>query len=166
MACSVLEALGYVHNCGIVHLDVKPSNILIDRSGRALLTDFGIARRFTLPSGTTPEVITGSALYLSPEQAAGRAVDGRSDIYSMGVVLFEMAAGFLPVIAASAEEMVQCKRATPDEFFIGTPSAASPFISASLERIILQATAARPQERYQECKPFLDDLRRLPHRRP
>ena len=154
---AILDALSYAHGKGIVHLDVKPSNIIIDRSGIPFLLDFGLA----LPMANVPAckgVVVGSALYMSPEQASAGKLDGRSDIYAMGVVLFEMAAGILPVAPVSAEEIIQCKRVAPDSFFTVKPSEASPLISEALERVILKATASRPGDRYQVCAQFKRDL--------
>src|SRR3712207_2804182 len=95
-AIEIARALGAAHACGIVHRDIKPQNILIDEEGTAKVTDFGIARSLTEEGLTAEGRVLGTTDYVSPEQALGHAVDGRSDVYSLGVVLFEMLAGDVP----------------------------------------------------------------------
>jgi serine/threonine-protein kinase len=148
----ILDALSYVHSRGMVHRDVKPSNILIDSRGSPCLADLGSAGA----AGGTAE--TGSAIYLSPEQAAGGSLDPRSDIYSLGVVLFAMAVPTLPVMPGSPEEIIHCKRTAPEKFFTATPGGIFPPIDKALERIILTATAALPGNRYADCSAFARDL--------
>src|SRR4030095_10161957 len=96
------EALGYAHEQGVVHRDIKPENILLTRRGEVLVADFGIARALGVNDTLTrPGIAIGTPAYLSPEQAAGAPVDGRSDIYSLGCVLYEMLAGEAPYANAS-----------------------------------------------------------------
>jgi serine/threonine protein kinase len=148
----ILDALSCVHDHGMVHGDLKPSNILIDVRGVPCLADLGCA------GAAGRAGIAGSALYMSPEQAAGRGLDPRSDIYSIGVVLFEMAAGWLPVESGSRYKIIQCKRTAPETFFTETPRKASSLISEPLERIIRRATAAQPVDRYADCRALASDL--------
>ena len=92
----VADALAYAHGQGIVHRDIKPANILVDARGRAKLTDFGIAAALDEASITSAGQIIGTPEYMSPEQAGGKKVDGRADLYSLGIVLYEMCVGHTP----------------------------------------------------------------------
>jgi serine/threonine protein kinase len=158
MLCNVLDALAYAHEEGVVHQDVKPSNIIIDRKyRRPYLMDFGIARVLFTEYKSEGKVV-GSPLYMSPEQAMGLDTDGRSDIYSLGIILFEMVAGTLPTGPGTATEILICKQNDPGRFLSCTPRQASPLVNEQLERIILKATAPKLEERYQECRSFLRDL--------
>jgi serine/threonine protein kinase len=156
--CTVLDALGYAHDEGVVHQDVKPSNIIVDaKRRRPYLMDFGIARVVMAEYKSEGKVV-GSPLYMSPEQAMGFDTDGRSDIYSMGIILFEMAAGILPTGPDTATEILMCKQTAPERFFIKTPRQASRLVNDRLERIILKATAPKREQRYQDCRTFMHDL--------
>jgi serine/threonine protein kinase len=155
---SVLDALAYAHEEGVVHQDVKPSNIIIDRRhGRPYLMDFGIARVMAAEYKSEGKVV-GSPLYMSPEQAMGYETDKRSDIYSMGVILFEMAVGILPTNPDTSTAIIVCKQRNPDSFFSKTPRQVSPLISNRLEQIIIKAVSPRREERYQDCRSFKRDL--------
>lgn len=150
----VLDALGYAHEEGVVHRDIKPANILVDdRFKRALVADFGIARTVWAEYGPTA-MLVGTPRYMSPEQAACAAVDGRTDIYSTGVMLMEMTAGLAPTHEEPAAEAIKRKRDQPDTFFTARPSEINPSISAHLEAIILKAIAVRPENRFSDCREF------------
>jgi eukaryotic-like serine/threonine-protein kinase len=156
--CAVLDALAYAHEEGVVHQDVKPSNIIIDgKHRRPFLMDFGIARVLLAEYKSEGKVV-GSPLYMSPEQALGIDTDGRSDIYSAGMILFEMVAGTLPTGPGTATDILVCKQNTPERFFSKTPRQASRLVNEWLEQIILKATAPRREARYQDCRSFLRDL--------
>jgi serine/threonine-protein kinase len=158
----VADALGYAHEEGVVHQDIKPANILIEnRTGRPLVADFGIARAL-MGEYKSEGLIVGSPLYMAPEQAMGKVTDGRADIYSLGVMLFEMASGSLPIRHDdSVEKMLERKKYAPDTFFTKLPGQTSPRIDASLEKIIMRATTAIVEQRYQDCASLCSDLERL-----
>jgi serine/threonine-protein kinase len=158
IADAMLDALGYAHDEGIVHQDVKPANIILDaRQQRPFLTDFGVAR--VLAAEYRPEgSVVGSALYMSPEQSLGLDTDGRSDIYSLGVILFEMAVGRLPLAPESPDQVLWCKQNDPAHFFTKTPGQVAPQLDKRLEEIIMKATAADRDARYADCRSFRTDL--------
>jgi serine/threonine-protein kinase len=152
--CQVLDALGYAHEEGVFHQDIKPANILVDdRFKRPLVADFGIARTVWAEYSSTPTLF-GTPLYMSPEQASLAAVDGRTDIYSVGVILMEMTAGLLPVQKEPLVDMIKRKRTAPDTFFTARPSEINPSIHCELEAIILKAMAAQPDQRFSDCQEF------------
>ena len=144
LARQVLDALSHAHENNIVHRDVKPHNILITTGGKAKLTDFGIARGATAATVTQSDTIVGSVHYLSPEQARGEAAGPSSDIYSLGVVLYEMVTGVLPFQGDSPIGVaLKHIQETP-----APPSSVKPSIPTEMERVILRAMAKNPEERY------------------
>ncbi len=154
----MITALGHAHRHDIVHRDVKPANVLIEKeSDRARLTDFGLTRGVQDDVRYTREgAVTGTPWYMSPEQAIGTAsLDGRSDLFSAGVVLFEMLAGALPFPGPNGREvMAKIRKASaPDlrEFAPGVP--------AQLARVVEKALRKQPDRRYQKAEEFADDLR-------
>ena len=152
--CQVLDALGYAHEEGVFHQDIKPANILVDdRFKRPMVADFGIARTIWAEYSSTP-MLVGTPLYMSPEQAACAEVDGRTDIYSVGVILMEMTAGVLPILKEPLADMIKRKRNEPDTFFTARPSEINPSIHSDLEAIIYKAIAARPDGRFSDCQEF------------
>jgi serine/threonine protein kinase len=152
--CQVLDALGYAHEEGVFHQDIKPANILIDdRFKRPLVADFGIARTIWAEYGSTQSVV-GTPLYMSPEQASLAAIDGRTDIYSVGVILMEMTAGSLSIQKEPLADMIKRKRNEPDTFFTARPSEINPSINNDLEAIIFKAIAAHPDNRFADCMEF------------
>ena len=113
ITAEIASALAFAHRSGVVHRDVKPGNVLLTRSGTVKVTDFGIARAGTSDGLTQTGSVMGTATYFSPEQAQGLAVDGRSDVYSVGVVLYEMVCGVAPFIgrlAGRASRTSTCAR--------------------------------------------------------
>jgi len=150
--CQILDALGYAHDEGVVHQDIKPANILVDdRFKRSLVADFGIARAVWAEHSSN-QMLAGTPVYMSPEQAACAAIDGRTDIYSVGVMLLEMTAGCLPMRKESATELITRKRTEPDTFFTARPSEINSSINSDLEAIIYKATAANPDNRFADCQ--------------
>jgi tRNA A-37 threonylcarbamoyl transferase component Bud32 len=151
-------ALGYAHKHGVVHRDVKPGNVLITDDGQVKVTDFGIARAInTEESLTQTGAVMGTATYFSPEQAEGMGVDSRSDIYSLGVVLYEMVTGRPPFLGdtpvAVASKHVRDIPPTPREI--------NPAVQPTFEAIILKAMAKDPSHRYQTAEELRADLLRF-----
>jgi serine/threonine-protein kinase len=155
----VLEALAYAHREGVVHQDIKPANIMIDESARRpLIVDFGIAKTARIEYWGQGMVV-GSVLYLSPEQAAAQLTDRRTDIYAMGLVLFEALAGRLPLRDDEGEKQILIRKIKqPETLFTLRPMDASPHIDEAMERIILKAIAPRPEERFGSCEAFRSAL--------
>src|SRR5664280_617006 len=154
----VAAALGYAHKHGVIHRDVKPGNVLITDDGQVKVTDFGIARAInTEESLTQTGAVMGTATYFSPEQAEGIGVDPRSDIYSLGVVLFEMVTGRAPFLGdtpvAVASKHV---RDTPP-----VPREINPSIPPTFEAIILKSMAKDPNHRYTTAEELRADLLRF-----
>ena len=144
----LLGGLGYAHALGVVHRDIKPSNILINDDGRLKLTDFGIAR---IDSSTLTQVgeIMGSPGYMSPEQFLGTDIDARGDIYSVGVIAYELLAGRRPFTGNNAEVMRQAlneRAANPSDF--------NPKISVQLDWAVQKALAKKREDRFQTAKEF------------
>jgi serine/threonine-protein kinase len=150
----LLAAVGYAHRHGVVHRDIKSQNILMDRSGTAKVTDFGIARAGD--SGMTEAgSILGTAQYLAPEQARGEAVDERSDLYSVGIVLYEMLTGVVPFTGDTAVTVaMKHVNEVPPE-----PSEVIPGMPYALNQIVMKALAKDPALRYQTAEDFARDLR-------
>lgn len=154
----MLSGLGYAHDKGVIHQDIKPSNILMDHeTDRPLIADFGIAKTAQAEIQKGDNVI-GSPLYMAPEQAGGETTDGRSDIYALGMILFEMVAGGLPVRDRTPQEILIRKICDHANLFTKKPSQVSPLVNNELEDIILRALAGKPGDRYQDCRSFTDDL--------
>jgi serine/threonine-protein kinase len=154
----VAAALGYAHKHGVIHRDVKPGNVLITDDGQVKVTDFGIARAInTEESLTQTGAVMGTATYFSPEQAEGIGVDARSDIYSLGVVLFEMVTGRPPFLGdtpvAVASKHVRDHPPAPREL--------NPAIPPTFEAIILKAMAKDPAHRYTTAEELRADLLRF-----
>jgi len=153
------QALNFSHQHGIVHRDVKPANIMISNAGAVKVMDFGIAR--ALADGgnsvTQTSAVIGTAQYLSPEQARGEQVDARSDVYSLGCVLYEILTGEPPFVGDSPVAVAyQHVREDPEP-----PSHRRPGISAELDAVVLKALAKNPENRYQTAAEMRADLVRV-----
>jgi eukaryotic-like serine/threonine-protein kinase len=153
-AIEVARGLSVAHARNMVHRDIKPQNVLIDDEGRAKLTDFGISRQLEQDGVTATGRVLGTTDYVAPEQAMGKEVDPRSDIYSLGVVLYEMLIGQVPFHADSQvgvamkhvnEELPDVQRRRPE-------------VSAAVALVVERATAKNPAERYQTVAEMIDDL--------
>lgn len=151
------SALAYAHAHNMVHRDVKPANVMIDSDGRIVLTDFGIARMVTGPQMTASGTMVGTPAYMSPEQGLGQLVDHRSDIYSLGVVLYQLAAGGVPYDADTPIAVVLMHVQEP----LPPPSSINPEIPPGLERVIYKALAKSPDERYQRIEELSTHLSNL-----
>jgi serine/threonine protein kinase len=146
------KALGYAHTRGMIHRDIKPSNVLIDEAGNCLLTDFGLARMMESSIKiTASDTIMGTPAYMSPEQGAGSNVDQRSDIYSLGIILYEMVTGRVPYTAETPVAVVFKHIQDP------LPSARklNPNLPEAVEAVILKALAKSPDDRYQTAEDFV-----------
>jgi serine/threonine-protein kinase len=158
IATDVAAALGFAHRNGTVHRDVKPGNILITPNGQVKVTDFGIARAFGGGDELTQTgSVMGTATYFSPEQAQGKNVDPRSDLYSLGIVLFEMVAGRPPFNGESPVAIAykHVQEAPP------RPTSINPSIPKTLEAIIARLLAKNPAQRYPSAEDVRSDLRRF-----
>lgn len=159
IAAEVAAGLGFAHSRGVVHRDVKPGNVLLTRSGQAKVTDFGIARALSSSDEDLTQAgsVMGTATYFSPEQAQGLPVDPRSDLYSLGVVLYELVTGRPPFNGdtplAIAYKHVQDQPAPPSTLMSGLPEA--------LEVIIMKLLSKRPDDRYATAEDLRADLNRF-----
>jgi len=163
IAAKVAGGLAYAHRRGVVHRDVKPGNILLTNDGDVKVTDFGIALAVNASDNLTQAgSVMGTATYFSPEQAEGLTVDGRSDLYSLGVVLFEMVTGRPPFVGESP--IVVASKHVNEV----APLARSinPSVPAALEAIISMAMAKSPSDRYQSAEDFRADLLRFTEGQP
>lgn len=137
--------IGYAHRAGLVHCDVKPHNMIVTPDGRLKVTDFGIARALsTILPDERADVVWGSPQYFSPEQAVGEAPSPASDVYSLGIVLYEVLTGALPFMAPTSEELARMHLETPPI----RPSEYVPDIPSALEQIVLKVLAKEPAARY------------------
>jgi serine/threonine protein kinase len=155
VALEIAEALEHAHQNNIIHCDIKPHNILMTRTGRVKVTDFGIARAVTSATMTQTGTIIGSVHYFSPEQAKGSAVSAKSDIYSLGVVLYEMLTGVVPFTGETpisiALKHLQDEPPPLREL--------NPSLPPLLEALVLKAMAKNPEQRYTDIGAMIADLR-------
>src|ERR1022692_3047658 len=156
LAEEIAEALDYAHAQGVIHRDIKPGNILVTGEGHAKIADFGIAK-LNLAHFTLPGRVLGTPAYMAPEQLSGEGVDGRSDLFSLGVILYAMVTGHSPFQGNSATTV--CFKVANRE-----PLAASALdlnLPRELDEVISRAMAKNPEERYQRGAEFAEDVRQL-----
>ncbi|MBK5436931.1 serine/threonine protein kinase [Pseudomonas sp. TH32] len=151
----LLLALEYAHSKGVVHRDIKPANLLITADDQVKVTDFGVAR---LDSSTLTQTgsMIGTPSYMSPEQFCGELIDGRSDVFSAGIVLYQLLTGERPFSGSATMVMQQILNQTPV-----APSSLNLALDPALDSVIARALAKRPSERYPSAQAFLDDLQAL-----
>jgi|GEM_PF-2864332 len=148
LAIEVATALGHAHKAGIIHRDIKPGNILLDREGKPKLTDFGIARLTYATRMTRTGDIVGTPEYMSPEQAKGAAVDAPSDVYSLGVVLYELLAGRVPFEGATALEIIKKHQYEQP----ANIKELNKVVHDGLARVVMKMLAKEPKERYKSAE--------------
>src|SRR5690349_5223216 len=146
------DALSYAHSMGVIHRDLKPANVLIDSRGNLFLTDFGIAKILESASTrlTQTDAIMGTPAYISPEQAQALKVDQRSDIYSLGIILYEMVTGRVPFTADTPLAVILKHVSDP----LPLPSSIRTDITEGIEQVILKALAKNPDDRFDTVAEF------------
>jgi serine/threonine-protein kinase len=144
----VLEALQHGHDAGVVHRDVKPANVIVDDLGGVKVTDFGIARAVGDERMTATGIALGSAPYMSPEQVRARGIGPRSDIYSAGILLYEMLCGAPPFDGASLLDVAERRAAGG----VPLPSLSNSAVPPALDQVVAKATARHPEDRWASAR--------------
>jgi serine/threonine protein kinase/Tfp pilus assembly protein PilF len=155
IAEQICQALIAAHKKGVIHRDLKPQNIMLDKKGNAYVMDFGIARSLEAEEVTKPGAIIGTPAYISPEQAEGKAADTRSDIYSLGCILYEMLTGKPPFEAETSVALLHKHLKEKPQ----PPAKLNSQISPSLDKIILKCLEKEPTKRYQGAPEIIEDLK-------
>jgi serine/threonine-protein kinase len=154
----VLSGLAYAHEQGIIHRDIKPSNIMIGKNDQVKLLDFGLALPTLGPEFTRTGIILGSVHYMAPEQVSGKPIDARTDLYTVGVTLYQMLTGKLPFNGRTEYDIATSHlNADPVD-----PFTINPNIPVRLSKIVMKSLAKSPESRFQTAREFLDALTSLP----
>jgi serine/threonine protein kinase len=156
MTCELLEALGYAHQHGVVHRDVKPANVMLTHDTRVKLTDFGVARMAALGTAEGEPEMVGTPSFMSPEQITGQAVGPQSDLFAVGIILYQFLTNERPFRGAGAFAVQQ--KILYDEPM--PPTLLNPLLHPAFDRIVARALAKQPAERYPDARAFMHDLRR------
>jgi len=152
--CMALEGIDHAHQMGIVHRDIKPANMMLTETGSIKVMDFGIARVLGTDRMTKAGHLIGTVEYMSPEQVRGEETDARSDIYSLGTLLYEMLTGRVPFNSTSEYELMRCQiEDTPTP-----PRALAPQVPVAVEQAIMCALSKKPETRYQSASEFRETL--------
>ncbi len=155
----VLDALDYAHTQEIIHRDIKPANILIEKhTQRPIVSDFGVAKVLRGEDEKHP-MIRGTPTYIAPEQVLGSAIDGRTDIYAVGTMLFEMLVPKLPLPEhKSKAHLLKQKAVNKKGIFLKKPSELNLILNQDMDRVVQRATAFDPDQRYATCRDIFNDL--------
>jgi len=157
LGSQVAQALGFAHERGVIHRDVKSQNVLLTETGEAKVADFGIARAATATTTSRSSLILGTAGYMSPEQAMGEPVGPESDLYSLGIVLYEMLTGALPYSAEDPVALTMKHVNEPPH----SPKEANPEVPEPLDAVTVKLLAKNPEDRYASAAEVVDDLERV-----
>ena len=151
----VAQALDYAHSQSIIHRDIKPANVLVEASGKPKLSDFGLARLLQGSAGLTrKDAVLGTPAYMAPEQALGRPADQKSDLYSFGVIVYEMLVGQVPFRGGTATETLMAHIHQP----VPPPTATDPHFDARLEAVLIRALSKDPVDRYETADELIQAL--------
>ncbi len=153
----ICQALDYAHSNGIIHRDIKPTNILISNQGEVKISDFGVAKSESSPDLTAPGVVIGTPFYMSPEQAAGKKVTYQSDIYSLGIVMYEMVTGKKPFVGGNTQQITV--KVSSGKY--RSPLWLDPHHSLRLSKIINRAMKKRLRRRYKSISKMAKDLEKF-----
>ena len=157
VGAQIAEALGAAHERGMIHRDIKPQNVLVSASGDLKVTDFGIARAASAVTSSASSAIFGTAGYISPEQALGEPVGPASDLYSLGVILYEMLTGELPFTADNS--IAVCMKHVTEP--LRPPKQLNPLVPEGMDALVVMLLAKRPADRYASATELLSDLERV-----
>jgi serine/threonine-protein kinase len=157
----VLEGLDYAHSQDIIHRDIKPGNVILEgHSKRAVIMDFGVAKLLRGEDADKTNKVHGTHLYMAPEQLFNKSMDGRVDIYAVGMMMFEMLVSILPIRHYNdTVELLKRKAYSHDTLFTNRPSEINPKLHNQMDDILIKALTFNPEDRYATCREFIDELK-------